>query len=614
MNVVLLLVLGCFQTEALRLHQAGSHTRKAYEDENDHIVVTPTPKAAGQPNVAVGFVAVGGTSLTKYLKGVTEAGWLHPAFERNINIVKAHGHSLYIREISDCTKFNCDRVNANFEKFVFMNKLLSLPDVTHALILDLDTVLVQPQIDSLSQMARELDNSGRDVLVANEDWHMRHDKKKNTSFVDNNANGGMLFAKKTQYAQDLFTVLKKKQPICTNDQTCLGWFAKANLTDAYGTRYKDHILVASGMNYNFGPQVWTKHKSGRFDLNPAMTERTFDDPSLHIIHFMGSYKNMAQNIISQLPPILSSVKQFGRIFKPKKTQHELDNQLTCNDGEKLVPCLDVDKCAADAPATGRFAIVLTHDLKRRMKWPLPNMDSVNAQAKEHSMDIILMVPSKAKHSLDDDQKKELQEQNIKIVEVPWSVPPNSKFHPKSAWCGPQDLIRIHAFGLKEYDAIAYYDTDIELQGDVIPALRCASTGRVLTTMGSQSPLNLGFFALKPSSALLETAIAFSEIADFDKATGWDNAGYLPSHGKYFGAECGQGYLHTLLYKNTSAVQRAFQKTGLKLQASQIDRCAWNYQGQCPDERFDCSQVRAHHKDGHYGSCVKYTSEFKFFAR
>ena len=37
-----------------------------------------------------------------------------------------------------------------------------------------------------------------------------------------------------------------------------------------------------------------------------------------------------------------------------------------------------------------------------------------------------------------------------------------------------------------YDAIAYYDTDIEFQGDISPVLKCAASGKFLSTNGGVS--------------------------------------------------------------------------------------------------------------------------------
>lgn len=41
----------------------------------------------------------------------------------------------------------------------------------------------------------------------------------------------------------------------------------------------------------------------------------------------------------------------------------------------------------------------------------------------------------------------------------------------------------HIVPPRGYDAIAYYDTDIEFQGDITPVLRCAASGKFLSTNG-----------------------------------------------------------------------------------------------------------------------------------
>ena len=51
-----------------------------------------------------------------------------------------------------------------------------------------------------------------------------------------------------------------------------------------------------------------------------------------------------------------------------------------------------------------------------------------------------------------------------------------------------------------YDAIAYYDTDIEFQGDITPVLRCAASGKFLSTNGGATWINFqlshGIFFLR----------------------------------------------------------------------------------------------------------------------
>ena len=67
-----------------------------------------------------------------------------------------------------------------------------------------------------------------------------------------------------------------------------------------------------------------------------------------------------------------------------------------------------------------------------------------------------------------------------------------------------------------YDAIAYYDNDVEIQGDITPVLRCAASGKFLSTNGASflsangasALLNLGFFALKPDKRLFQASLTF----------------------------------------------------------------------------------------------------------
>jgi len=610
MIFALFITLGCFQAEALRLHRESvASVTVQTGTEGDTIVVNPRQKDDGSPNIVVGIVSVGENApMGKYVKGQYENGWVQPIFERNLNIVKMHGHGLHIRELKSIEprpfqmheKLTSKQAkiiqsaNANFEKFAFMGKCLRTPGVTHALIMDQDVVLVQTQIDSLTQMAKDLDASGKDIFFTNEDWHVNGTK----------LNGGMLFAKATDYSIRFFEEqFMSAQEGCVNDQICLNRMFEKNTFEL-----TDHAIVKSGLNYNFAPQVWFKRQSGRYPVNPKMHQRFFDDPSLHLIHFMGVYKNIAQKILANLPPIPESVG-LNKFFK---AQTDEGLSMNCNDGMQATQCLDVDECASLAPSNSqRFALVVTHDLQREVHLPFPNMDSMLYQAKLHSLDVILMVPANATNPLKDEQKQKLAEQNIKIVEAPWKVPPNAKFNKGKNWCGPKDFIRLNIFSLTEYDAVAYYDTDVELQGDVTQALRCASRGYALTTQGPYAPLNLGFIAVKPSSALFETAVAFSEAADYDEEKGWDNAGWAPNNQHFVGGECGQGFLHTLLYKkNSAAAQMAFKKTGLQIVAKQLDPCVWNYQNRCPAVHFDCSNVRAHHK-GVHGGCLKYATDLHY---
>lgn len=198
----------------------------------------------------------------------------------------------------------------------------------------------------------------------------------------------------------------------------------------------------------------------------------------------------------------------------------------------------------------------------------------------------------------------LDEFGVKVVPVHWFVPPDARFRPPDdGWCGPKDFIRLHVLGLTGYDAVAFYDNDIQIQGDIAPLLRCASTGKFLSTNGGlEEGMNLGFFALKPRPEILQAARIFDRDSGYDEKFGWSDCGWKPFNQYFVGGECGQGFFHTLFYKaNCDPVAKALTAAGATsmFEAQQIDRCVWNYQTSgagCED--FDCKLVRAHHKPNH----------------
>jgi len=217
-----------------------------------------------------------------------------------------------------------------------------------------------------------------------------------------------------------------------------------------------------------------------------------------------------------------------------------------------------------------------------------------------TFDLIVVMPKEDAKQLDTEQKQRMSDYRVQLKEVDWAVPPNMKFTRKENWCGSMDLVRLHVLGLEGYDAVAYYDTDVQFQGDVTPVLRCAAQDRFLTTNGGVGEaLNVGFFAFKPSTALLQVALEFAKEADYSDLTGWGESGWSPAGGYYVGGECGQGFFHHLFYKQgMKASQSAFAAAGIapgSVVARQIDRCTWNYQTSNDCTGFDCSRVRAHHK-------------------
>jgi len=292
----------------------------------------------------------------------------------------------------------------------------------------------------------------------------------------------------------------------------------------------------------------------------------------------------------------------------------------CHDGAKWgVPCFDtqLEACAAKAKLGGRYALVYGQVEKPNWPW-LTFLPSLQTQAKlleqrsQGTVDIVVIMLAKDIAKMDQRHRDYLEKYKVRLVEVPWSLPPDLRWWPDNwwpgksdGWCGPQDLVRMQVFGLVDYDAAAFYDQDIEFLGDISPVLLCASTNVFISTSGGVGePLNVGFFALKPDKRLLHAAEIMAKGIKFDKHTGWGGAGFKPSGGYFVGAECGQGYVHTLIYQKKAAVARdALEAAGLPpmdapsaMPTVQLDRCVWNYQtgAGCPG-RFDCDLIQVHHK-------------------
>merc|ERR1719230_2453618 len=91
---------------------------------------------------------------------------------------------------------------------------------------------------------------------------------------------------------------------------------------------------------------------------------------------------------------------------------------------------------------------------------------------------------------------------------------------------------------------------------------------------------------------------FAQVADYDKFTGWGGGGMAPSRTAFVGAECGQGFMHSMFYKSYAEVDESFAKAGAKKPiAKQMDRCIWNYQkDQSCLKESSCDSVVMIHKD------------------
>lgn len=313
-----------------------------------------------------------------------------------------------------------------------------------------------------------------------------------------------------------------------------------------------------------------------------------------------------------------------------------DRHIKCNNGTHYTECFDVQQCAKDVPGptpTKKWALVLTHSLERNLTaLPLDNLKPLQALAKQlGNTDVVLIVPKAGAENtyrgqvvldsrLTDETRAKFRDQGVKLVEVPWTVPPKMMFNPRErgrvadstpgsvewdyGWCGHRDFLRVHIMGLADYDAVAYYDTDMQIthNGDPSAPLRCASKGYFLAAAGGMSPFNIGFFAVQPSLAMKEAAVYFAQQNTWKHHTGWAGAGYAPAAHAYPGFECGQGFMHTMLYKDTPQVRKAWQHAGAtRPKARIVDRCIWNFQTETGCAKsvsdMDCSTIMVYHKDG-----------------
>eukprot|EP00439_Symbiodinium_sp_Y106_P033198 s1101_g3.t6 len=295
----------------------------------------------------------------------------------------------------------------------------------------------------------------------------------------------------------------------------------------------------------------------------------------------------------------------------------------CSDGHAWRECFDVETCAAQAPPGGKYAFVLAQVQQPGQNW-LPYLENMREEADRiqqqttATVDIVVLIPTAHVGKLRETHWSRLKQFGVQVVKVPWELPPElywwpDNWHPGKVdgWCGPQDLVRLHTTGLDSFDAVAFYDQDVEFQGALLSRLcsvsavfRCASLGYFLSTSGGVGePLNIGFFALRPDRRLLRAAELFAWNITFDRTNGWGGGGFKPAGGYFVGAECGQGYFHTLYYHRSEKAKKALnaaevpafeQPHGLKMR--QIDQCVWNYQtgSHCP-YKFDCNLVKAHHK-------------------
>lgn len=228
------------------------------------------------------------------------------------------------------------------------------------------------------------------------------------------------------------------------------------------------------------------------------------------------------------------------------------------------------------------------------------------------------------------------------------LPPGTS--PNAGGCAPTDLMRLHVFNLTDYDAVIYYDGDVQIVGNIMPVFQCAASGEFMMTEGAGAMLNAGFMALQPKKSMLDLAMWFAANSKFTRNMsdinvfkgGWDNGSARPSHyGTWAGFECGQGFLWTLLYGNGMGWRNATSKNAKKafemfpdafpFPPRIVNRCVYNYQHEivdskgrpCTDGSYkNCSSIVALHKQWEpkeyknmmekpesFGVCKKFKHDF-----
>lgn len=315
----------------------------------------------------------------------------------------------------------------------------------------------------------------------------------------------------------------------------------------------------------------------------------------------------------------------------------------CVDGRGFVDCdFDLAACARGAGNTTgqKWAIVLAHDLSSPFEYSAENMKSMtDIKERYDNIDVVLIVPGLGA----DEQNRSLVQRGAvaenatrlgaRLLEISpeglvppkWQDEHKYTYHPlsaddagrirdagvkiaKSAFAAPPginqefdvlqnplyDMMKINAFALEGYDAVVFYNNEVQLtgRGDITQLFKCASRNYFLSTAGPLTNLNAGFMAFRPSVKLATAMANFAENNTFDAKTGWAGLGYAPM------LETGpeqQVFYYTFFYKQSPVIDRALGEVGATLpKATQLDRCVWNYLTHwgCKYDGWSCDDVVA----------------------
>lgn len=485
--------------------------------------------------------------------------WLDAALRYNKDHLYRHNHKLAITDIPPigwepyqmtwCEKnkgakgtpeyLSClgrfNRDNNTWKKLDVILKHLLNNDAEHILFIDVDSLIVHPNIDTLLEMVQELEKAGKDMMLATENWRPSGDQLINT---------GVILARNTDWSRHFLSeiiALRRNETCTSNEQLCLNGLYRSNRLGA-----KDHMLIASGL-------VWNRHPKPR--IGDAAGAGAFAAEA-RITHFMGGAKAGLPNVDSwtcgHCPCALGRCSGGGG---PRGA------------------CLDLATCAAgNRNGRATYAFAMVDDLRSATRsFTAVGLRSVVKAAARHGADALLIVPEDgvSAHPLTADERTVLQKHKIGVKSTAWN--------PQEGGPGEQWLV-LQVLGLPGYDAVVYVDNAVSVAADFALPLKCAARGRFIASAGYQFPLDSKVFAVRPSPALFKAAASFLATAARSAETGWGGAGWAPTTAAPLRAL--DGMLWTLLYANgglemSSAAARAFNSSGAPaIPAYQVDPSVW----------------------------------------
>jgi len=245
--------------------------------------------------------------------------WLRAILAANRHHVQEYGHALAGRwksfqpQVTDWQAKKCiaqkvdeakcqrdnERENLNWEKHLMLLDYLESPqNFSHVLMMDADAAFVRPDLDTMRRLAALLEEKEKDLFLSDEDW-LKHGEGR--------INGGVVFAKNTNFTRALFKDLwechrnlriEKPRTLHDGGMGCGGNEMDA-LNEWHGRKgMKEKMHVAGGKRWNRGGEVL--FRKSEQDADDKMNELGMKDPNLEIMHFMGSAKMGAPDVICRM--------------------------------------------------------------------------------------------------------------------------------------------------------------------------------------------------------------------------------------------------------------------------------------------------------------------------